>query len=131
MQFIAERSSAANSEFGMRNSELRGDERLNCNLTSAFSKNLFLSTMFTEMIGVEFPPRPLIPNSEFRIPNSEFRISATGRQTQIYPSMSFTQLLKMLPYVVTVIVLTISSVRNRREDQPPAGLGINYYREER
>jgi simple sugar transport system permease protein len=45
--------------------------------------------------------------------------------------MSFTQLLKMLPYVVTVIVLTISSVRNRREDQPPAALGINYYREER
>ena len=45
--------------------------------------------------------------------------------------MSFTQILKMLPYVVTVIVLTISSVRNKREDQPPAGLGINYYREER
>ena len=45
--------------------------------------------------------------------------------------MSFTQLLKMLPYVVTVIVLTISSVRNRREDQPPAGLGVNYYREDR
>jgi len=45
--------------------------------------------------------------------------------------MSVTQLLKMLPYVVTVIVLTISSVRNRREDQPPAALGLNYYREER
>ena len=45
--------------------------------------------------------------------------------------MSFTQLLKMLPYVVTIIVLTISSVRNRREDQPPAALGVNYYREER
>ena len=45
--------------------------------------------------------------------------------------MSFTQILKMLPYVVTVIVLTISSVRNKREDQPPAALGINYYREER
>ena len=41
------------------------------------------------------------------------------------------ELLKMLPYVVTVIVLTISSVRNRREDQPPAALGINYYREDR
>ena len=45
--------------------------------------------------------------------------------------MSFTQILKMLPYVVTIIVLTISSVRNKREDQPPAALGINYYREER
>ena len=45
--------------------------------------------------------------------------------------MSATQLLKMLPYLVTVIVLTISSIRNKRENQPPAGLGINYYREER
>ncbi len=45
--------------------------------------------------------------------------------------MSFTQLLKMLPYLVTVVVLTISSVRNKREDQPPAALGVNYYREER
>ena len=41
------------------------------------------------------------------------------------------QLIPMIPYLVTVIVLTISSVRNRREDQPPAALGINYYREER
>ena len=45
--------------------------------------------------------------------------------------MSTTQLLKMLPYLVTVIVLTITSIRNKRENQPPAGLGINYYREER
>ena len=45
--------------------------------------------------------------------------------------MSFTQILKMLPYLVTVIVLTITSIRNKRENQPPAGLGINYYREER
>ena len=59
----------SNSEFGMRNSELRGDDRLSRNLTSASSKNPFLSTMFTEMISVEFPPRSLIPNYEFRIPN--------------------------------------------------------------
>jgi simple sugar transport system permease protein len=45
--------------------------------------------------------------------------------------MSFTQLLKMLPYLVTVIVLTVSSVRYKRENQPPAALGVNYYREER
>jgi simple sugar transport system permease protein len=45
--------------------------------------------------------------------------------------MSVTQLLKMLPYLVTVIVLTITSIRNKRENQPPAGLGINYYREDR
>ena len=45
--------------------------------------------------------------------------------------MSTTQLLKMLPYLVTVIVLTITSIRNRRENQPPAALGNNYYREDR
>lgn len=46
-------------------------------------------------------------------------------------SMSTAPLLKMLPYVVTIVVLIISSVRNKRENQPPAGLGINYFREER
>ena len=45
--------------------------------------------------------------------------------------MSTTPLLKMLPYLVTIIVLIISSVRNKRENQPPAGLGVNYFREER
>ncbi len=45
--------------------------------------------------------------------------------------MSATPLLKMLPYVVTIIVLTVTSIRNKRENQPPAGLGVNYYREER
>lgn len=37
----------------------------------------------------------------------------------------------MIPYIATLIVLIISSIRNRRENQPPAGLGLNYYREER
>jgi len=46
-------------------------------------------------------------------------------------SMSFTPLLKMLPYIVTMIVLIVSSIRNKRENQPPSGLGVNYYREER
>lgn len=41
------------------------------------------------------------------------------------------ELLKMLPYVVTIIVLIVTSIRNKRENQPPAGLGLNYYREER
>ena len=41
------------------------------------------------------------------------------------------ELFKMLPYIVTTVVLIVTSMRNRREDQPPAGLGINYYREER
>ena len=42
-----------------------------------------------------------------------------------------TQLYKILPYVVTVIVLIISSMRNNKDKQPPASLGLNYFREER
>ena len=41
------------------------------------------------------------------------------------------ELYKMLPYVVTIIVLVISSMRNKRENQPPASLGLAYFREER
>jgi len=33
------------------------------------------------------------------------------------------QLLELLPYVVTIIVLTISSMRKKREQQPPESLG--------
>ena len=46
-------------------------------------------------------------------------------------SMATIPLLKMLPYVVTIIVLVISSIRNKRENQPPASLGLSYFREER
>ena len=42
-----------------------------------------------------------------------------------------TQLYKILPYVVTVIVLIVSSMRNNKEKQPPAGLGLSYFREDR
>ncbi len=41
------------------------------------------------------------------------------------------QLYKILPYVVTVIVLVAVSMRRKREDQPPASLGLPYFREER
>lgn len=41
------------------------------------------------------------------------------------------ELFKMLPYLVTIVVLVVTSIRDRKEDQPPAGLGLNYYREER
>ena len=46
-------------------------------------------------------------------------------------TMAAKPLLRMLPYVVTILVLIISSVRNRRENQPPASLGLSYFREER
>ena len=42
-----------------------------------------------------------------------------------------TQLYKILPYVVTVVVLIVSSMRNNKEKQPPAGLGLPYFREDR
>ena len=45
--------------------------------------------------------------------------------------MSATPLLQMLPYVVTIIVLIVTSVRKKRENQPPASLGLPYFREER
>lgn len=45
--------------------------------------------------------------------------------------MSATPLLEMLPYVVTILVLIITSIRKKRENQPPASLGQSYFREER
>ncbi len=41
------------------------------------------------------------------------------------------ELCKMLPYVVTIIVLVITSKRNKQENQPPASLGEAYFREDR
>ena len=53
------------------------------------------------------------------------RDTRASRQHELHP------LLKMLPYVFTVIVLIVISIRNKRENQPPAALGLNYYREDR
>ncbi|HHW08154.1 MAG TPA: ABC transporter permease [Clostridia bacterium] len=41
------------------------------------------------------------------------------------------ELFKMLPYLVTIIVLIAVSLRRKRESQPPAALGLPYFREER
>ncbi|MBE7040894.1 MAG: ABC transporter permease [Ruminococcaceae bacterium] len=46
-------------------------------------------------------------------------------------SVSSKKLFEMLPYVVTIIVLIITSMRNKKENQPPAALGLPYFREER
>lgn len=45
--------------------------------------------------------------------------------------MEYKELYKMIPYVVTLVVLVITSMRNKRENQPPASLGLSYFREER
>ncbi len=42
-----------------------------------------------------------------------------------------TQIYKVIPYIVTAIVLIIVSMRQKREDQPPQNLGLNFFREER
>lgn len=48
------------------------------------------------------------------------------------PSALRTQeLFKMIPYLVTIFVLILVSVRKKKEDQGPAALGLSYFREER
>ncbi len=46
-------------------------------------------------------------------------------------NMEAQELFKAIPYVVTLVVLIITSMRKKREYQPPASLGLNYFREER
>ena len=55
--------------------------------------------------------------------NANNYIQGLGTETQ--------ELFKMLPYVVTIIVLVITSMRKKKEHQPPAGLGLSYFREDR
>jgi len=43
----------------------------------------------------------------------------------------YDKIFKMVPYVVTIVVLIITSARKKRENQPPAHLGLSYFREER
>ena len=46
-------------------------------------------------------------------------------------SVSTKLLFDMLPYVMTIVVLIITSIRDKKENQPPAALGLPYFREER
>jgi len=41
------------------------------------------------------------------------------------------QLLNMLPYVATIVVLVVISIKKKKENQPPLSLGTPYFREER
>ncbi|MCQ2512422.1 MAG: ABC transporter permease [Lachnospiraceae bacterium] len=41
------------------------------------------------------------------------------------------ELYKIIPYLATIIILIITSVRNKRENQPPESLGLSYFREDR
>ncbi len=42
-----------------------------------------------------------------------------------------TDLVQMVPYVVTIVVLIVGSLHRKKENQPPAHLGLAYFREER
>ena len=42
-----------------------------------------------------------------------------------------TQIYKVVPYIVTALVLIMVSIRQKREDQPPAALGTAFFREDR
>ena len=55
--------------------------------------------------------------------NANNYIQGLGTATQ--------ELFKLLPYVVTLVVLIITSMRKKREHQPPQALGLAYFREER
>ena len=46
-------------------------------------------------------------------------------------NLAVKELYKMLPYVVTIVVLILTSMRNKRENQPPEHLGLPYFREDR
>lgn len=46
-------------------------------------------------------------------------------------SRSAVAVFNMLPYVVTILVLILTSVRQKKETQPPQSLGLPYFREER
>ena len=49
------------------------------------------------------------------------------------PGLTFAtqELIKMTPYVVTIIVLIVISMMRKREFQPPQSLGLSYFREDR
>ncbi|MCR4893884.1 MAG: ABC transporter permease [Eubacteriales bacterium] len=46
-------------------------------------------------------------------------------------SFNFKAIIKMLPYVMTLIVLVFTSFARRKENQPPEALGLPYFREDR
>jgi simple sugar transport system permease protein len=44
---------------------------------------------------------------------------------------AITKVISIIPYVVTILVLIVISLFNKRETQPPAALGLTYFREDR
>lgn len=46
-------------------------------------------------------------------------------------NLAIKEIYKMLPYLVTILVLVLISTRRKKENQPPEALGLPYFREER
>ena len=42
-----------------------------------------------------------------------------------------TYIMQMLPYVITIVILVINSIGNKKSTQPPEGLGVSYFKEDR
>ncbi len=57
----------------------------------------------------------------------QFLPSLLGFTVNVYQ----TDLIQALPYVVTIIVLIVTSFKKARENQPPEALGLSYFREDR
>ena len=49
----------------------------------------------------------------------------------INASMQLIPIIQMIPYVVTILALILTSIRKKRENQPPSALGQTYFREDR
>lgn len=60
----------------------------------------------------------------FKFQNIDF--SLFGREIIFSP-----QLLDMIPYIATIVVLSFITMRKKKEYQSPKGLGVAYFREER
>lgn len=57
---------------------------------------------------------------------SVLRLYIPSSLFQIPPAIA-----SMVPFVVTCVVLVVSSIKMRKENQQPKGCGVNYFREER
>jgi simple sugar transport system permease protein len=53
-----------------------------------------------------------------------FRLQSMGFHISQY-------LVDMFPYLATIVIVIVSTQKNRKEDQPPANLSVPYFREER
>ena len=54
-----------------------------------------------------------------------------GFRLQGYDIKISQYVIDMLPYIATILVLVVGSIRHSKENAPPKGLGVPYFREER